>query len=298
MNETADDDLQLVAYLDKQLDDAARAALEARLACEPDLRRRLDEMSIAAPTLNLAFDALLAQAPVAKLRARLDATLIGAPPQRRRGPRAWRLAAAAAIATLLFVGGFAAARFFAEPAVPVADEASESWRQAIADYMTLYTARTFGASPASTLPDDLVALGEQVGVVLDVARLSVVGVSLRRAELLQFHGAALVQIGYVEGETPIALCIVGERQGDAPLTAENLRGFATASWAKDGRGFMVMSGAGSAHRGVGARAARAPLRGCARGASGVGRVMAFAAELGKRASRSASWPAMSRPPTS
>ena len=28
-----------------------------------------------------------------------------------------------------------------------------------------------------------------------------------------------------------------------PLTAENLRGFATASWAKDGRGFMVIGAA-------------------------------------------------------
>jgi len=43
-----DDDRKLTAYLDRELDEAEQAALEARLKNEPTLRARLDALRVAA----------------------------------------------------------------------------------------------------------------------------------------------------------------------------------------------------------------------------------------------------------
>ena len=79
--------------------------------------------------------------------------------------------------------------------------------------MELYTSETFGPAASPTLRTDLAAIGERLGLPLDPDRLSVGELSPRRAQMLQFDGAPLAQIGYVEGEVPLAFCVIrdGER---------------------------------------------------------------------------------------
>src|SRR5271170_6108321 len=65
-----DDDAELVALIDNELDEGRRTALLARLAADERLRQRYEELRQTGAPLD-AFDALLGQAPLARLRALL-----------------------------------------------------------------------------------------------------------------------------------------------------------------------------------------------------------------------------------
>src|ERR1700722_12041230 len=68
---TDHDDARLVALLDGELDDEARAALEARFNAEPDLRARLRQFRDSERPFARAFQLLLDAAPVDRLSASL-----------------------------------------------------------------------------------------------------------------------------------------------------------------------------------------------------------------------------------
>ena len=108
-----DDDRELTAYLDGELDEAERAALDARLEGDPTLRARLGALRAAADRTRLAFAALLETAPLADMRTRLDAAL-AASPARAAPPWRQRVAAtAAAVAIVAFAAGLGAGRWSA-----------------------------------------------------------------------------------------------------------------------------------------------------------------------------------------
>src|SRR5580700_102788 len=66
-----DDDAELVALIDNELDDSNRTALLARLAADEQLRQRYEEFRQTGAPLAASFDELLTQAPLARLRAAL-----------------------------------------------------------------------------------------------------------------------------------------------------------------------------------------------------------------------------------
>src|ERR1700722_16409907 len=74
-----DDDAELVALIDNELDDSSKTALLARLAADERLRHRYEELQQTTSPLPTSFDALLGQAPWARPPA--------APLGRRPGPR-------------------------------------------------------------------------------------------------------------------------------------------------------------------------------------------------------------------
>ena len=65
----ADDDAQLVALIDNELDESGRTALLARLAADERLRQRYEELRQTGAPLAASLDKLLTQAPLARLRA-------------------------------------------------------------------------------------------------------------------------------------------------------------------------------------------------------------------------------------
>ncbi len=81
-----DDDGRLAALIDNELDQESKARLLARLAQDEALRERLEELRRDRARLVTAFDALLEQAPLAKLRAAIPQADAG-PPMRRDAPR-------------------------------------------------------------------------------------------------------------------------------------------------------------------------------------------------------------------
>ena len=231
-----EDDGKLTAYLDGELDQAEQAALEARLASEPNLRERLEALRAAADRTRVAFAALLETAPVADMRARLDAAL-AATPARAAWP--WRrsvAAIAAAVAIVAFAAGLGAGRWSGS----LGDADHDDWRQAVVEYMELYTPESFGPAPSPRLAEALATLSQRLGAPLDVDRLQVPGLSLRVAIPLQYDGAPLGEIAYLDGATPVAFCITRNGEADAALTTSSRGGFAVASWAQGGRGFMLI----------------------------------------------------------
>jgi len=232
-----DDDRKLTAYLDGELEEAKRMALEARLAADPSLRARLEAMHAAADRTRAAFAALLKTAPVADMRSRLESALAAAP-ARAATPRRRVVAIAVAVAIVAFAAGLGAGRW----SVGAGGERAErdDWRQAVVEYMALYTPESFGEAPSPRLGEELASLSRRLGAPLDVDRLKVDDLSPRRAELLQYDGAPLGQIGYLDGATPVAFCILRDGEPDEALATSSRDGFAFASWAQGGRGFMLI----------------------------------------------------------
>src|SRR5271168_3754048 len=68
-----DDDAELVALIDNELDESRRTALVARLAADERLRQRYEEFRQTGAPLAASLDELLTQAPLARLRAALPA---------------------------------------------------------------------------------------------------------------------------------------------------------------------------------------------------------------------------------
>ena len=238
MATSEDDDRQLTAYLDGELDAAERAALDARLGADPTLRARLDALRAAADRTRLAFATLLETAPLADMRTRLEGAL-AASPARSAPPWRRRVAAIAAAAALVaFAAGLGAGRWSVGSGDGLAER--DDWRQAVVEYMALYTPESFGEAASPRLGDELASLSRRLEAPLDADRLKVGGLSPRRAELLQYDGAPLGQIGYLDGATPVAFCILHDGEPDAALATSSRGGFAVASWAKGGRGFMLV----------------------------------------------------------
>jgi anti-sigma factor RsiW len=233
-----DDDRKLTAYLDGELDEAERAALDARLTEDPTLRARLDALRATVERTRLAFATLLETAPVAQMRTRLSAAL-ATPPLHAAPPWRQRVAAVAAAAAIVaFAVGLTAGRWSVGPDGGLAERGD--WRHAVAEYMALYTPESFGEAVSPQLGDELASLSRRLEAPLDVDRLKVDDLSPRRAELLQYDGAPLGQIGYLDGVTPVAFCILRDGEPDAALATSSRGGFAVASWAQGGRGFMLI----------------------------------------------------------
>jgi anti-sigma factor RsiW len=234
------DDRELTAYLDGELDDVERAALDQRLINDPALRARLESLRPAAERTRLAFAALLDTAPIAEMRTRLDAAL-AAPRAPTPAPPSWRrrvAAIAAAAAIVAFGAGLTAGRLSVGSGDIFAQR--DDWRQSVVKYMALYTPESFGEAVSPRLNEELASLSQRLEAPLDVDRLKVDDLSPRRAELLQYDGAPLGQIGYLDGATPVAFCILRDGEPDAAFETSSRGGFAMASWAQGGRGFMLI----------------------------------------------------------
>jgi anti-sigma factor RsiW len=242
-----DDDARLVAFIDGGLDESARKAIEARLAAEVDLRERLARLREGGRPFASAFQALLEEAPVERLQtslAALEPQGRGAAPARSAFVfRAGRLAAAAII---LVGAGAIVGRYglaWLSPGMEITATTSdqhEDWRQAVAEYMNLYTADTFATRPAAQ-PAELGALGEKIDLALTPERIALEGLQFKGAQIFNYEGAPLGQLAYIDPATgPVLFCIIRDAEPDAAMKAEKRERFAVASWARAGRGYMLI----------------------------------------------------------
>jgi anti-sigma factor RsiW len=227
------DDARLVALIDDRIDEAGRRALQTRLMVEPELRARYQQLTAGGLPFRPAFEAALAEAPVARMQARLDA-VGGAPPARRAGLSV----VAAAIA--LFLLGWAVGQYLPPPGLlaPIVAEGRDDWRQAVASYVALYTPQTFvGATPDVTAA--LARLSHGLGVALTPDALALPDLTIKWADVLAYDGAPLGQIVYQDGGNPIVFCIIKNGHEDAPIETETRAGVTIASWAHGGHSFLV-----------------------------------------------------------
>ncbi len=216
-------DNDLTAFLDGALSPRDARRLEADLANDPQLARRLDALTIDTDALRKDFDLLL-QAASPNI-----APMVKAAPRTRL--RAWHgMALAASLAAGIIVG-----LQFTAP--------DEDWQDLAANYHLLY-----GAETLAPVDDDLERITVELArVAQSLARempldalQAPAGIRLKRAQMLAYEGRPLAQIAYVTpaGE-PIALCIIAD-EDDAVLRSLSMRGMAAATWSANGYGFLLI----------------------------------------------------------
>ena len=240
---TDDDDALLTGLVDNQLDEPERRALLARLEAEAPLRARLAKIEAGGRPFAAAFDLLLKEAPLAGLKASLQ-TADRASPKAPRGPF-WRSARAiaAGLGIVVFLAGFGLGRFAPHGA------RQEDWREAVAEYSSLYTRDTFANAQAdeASRAAELNSLSTALGVALTPDKLKLDDLALKSAFALAYDGAPLGQFAYTDASgAPVLFCILADKRADAPPANETRQNFALTTWARDGRGYMVIE-IGRAH---------------------------------------------------
>jgi len=239
-------DSDLVAYLDGELELAKRSALEARLAADAALRARLERLRGGARPFAGAFDILLRNAPEDRLAAILARAEAGAAIGVWRTRR--RLALVAAAVFLFLFGaaaGYLLPRATESPGEEVVAEVKppDGWRQVVAEYLTLYTNETL-----ANIPDDpalraheLSTVGARLSLDLDLDKVALPDLRLKRAQIFELDGRPLAQIAYLsEHHGPIAFCIIADSETDEPRSFEERLGSNIVYWSKDGRGYMLI----------------------------------------------------------
>lgn len=245
-------DRELVAYLDGELTADERAALDRALAGDTVLRRRLEALSTDALALGQAFDVLLDQAPVGRLEAMIGElerpSVVPKQPARQRP--AWRWAAALAAGVVLFVGGVVVGNLVLPraggDAVEVASDAGEggeSWRQAVAEYLGLYTAETLAVAPddPDTRRRELAMVGDRLGLDLTPDLIEVPALRYQRALLFAYDDRPLAQLAYLDPQSgPVSLCILADGAGPEPLEQEVRSGLNVVYWADAKFSYMLI----------------------------------------------------------
>jgi anti-sigma factor RsiW len=229
----SDDDAELVALIDNELDEGSRTALLARLAADEGLRQRYEELRQTGAPLAASLDELLMQAPLARLRAALP---VDSP---TRQPRIAARGLAAGIAIGILAAGAAA---WVALSVGLLRE-REDWRTAIAEYTNLYTNETFSPlnPDASLQAIELRALGARVGANLTPEGVALPGLRFTAAFMLSYDGAPLGVVAYVDPSgAPVLLCIIANDAPDAPIRSERRDNLSLAWWSRGGRSRLVI----------------------------------------------------------
>lgn len=227
-------DEELTAYLDGEADDALQAAIAAQLDSDAQLGERLAALDIPMAALAEGYDALLQDAPPMPVLPDMSAVS----PSRPRFGWGWGIGTfgtglAAGLAVAVFTG-FGQP----EPAPP------PGWAAFVASYQSLYTEATLAAVTLSEAERQaqLTQVSDALG--LDLTTLPAAdGLTLKRAQLLDFRGKPLVQLAYLRADgTPVALCIIPAGPDGKPVSMGAAEGMDLARWNTPGYGFLLIGG--------------------------------------------------------
>jgi anti-sigma factor RsiW len=233
----SDDDAELVALIDNELDDSNRTALLARLAADDGLRQRYEELRRTGAPLVASLDELLMQAPLARLRAALPAEEPPRLPSRRFSGIGLRDLAAGMIGILA-----AGAAAWVALSLGLLRE-RQDWRTAVTDYTNMYSNETFSPlKPDAQLQAiELSALGARLGANLTPENVALPGLRFTMAFMLTYEGSPLGVIAYVDPSgAPVALCIIANDAPDAPIRSERRHNLSLAWWSRGGRSHLVI----------------------------------------------------------
>jgi anti-sigma factor RsiW len=233
-----DNDAELVALIDNELDESRRTALLARLATDEQLRQRYDELREAGAPIAASLGALLEQAPLARLRSMLPAEGVVRQPSGRFGGIALRELAAGIVIGLLAAG---AAAWVALSFGLLGERAD--WRTEVVEYTKLYTNETYSPlhpdAPLQAI--EMSALGDRVGVKLTPENVALPGLRFTVAIMLSYEGSPLGVIAYVDPSgAPVVFCVFANGGADAPIRTEKRKQLSLANWSRGGRGFLVV----------------------------------------------------------
>jgi anti-sigma factor RsiW len=218
-------DARLVAYLDGALGDAEARALEADLAADPALAARLAALDVDLTGLRDEMAGLLARAPA-----------MPAAPAAAPSAPLLQMAAAAAIACALVLGGLLAGLRLGAP--------DEDWRDYAAAYHLLYRPETLAAPFEGD--GGIGAVSQVLG--RDLSALATLdGLDFRRAQVLGWEDAPLVQLAYLDAEgRPFAVCLMPGGESPPDMGSVDRHGLATTTLAAAGLQILVIGPDGAA----------------------------------------------------
>ncbi|WP_420583977.1 hypothetical protein [Ruegeria sp.] len=223
-------DETLKAYLEGTLDEAEARAIEDAVEADPDLEQCLMALDSFAPVVQSVFERLPAETPQVDLP-----NPVAAAPVRSAGGGLRLLAVAASVAVVAV-----AATFWATRPQPL------GWAAQAAIYQSLYVPDTIASLDTSpqALDAQFALAEEQLGRSLDREALEALpGMELKRAQVLSFKGKPLIQVVFADAQgQPFAFCVIRQGEGapNKDVKQAVLSGLATATWAQDGYGYMLI----------------------------------------------------------
>ncbi|WP_170516286.1 hypothetical protein [Ruegeria atlantica] len=221
-------DETLLAYLEGKLDKAEAAAIESAVEADPALEQRLMALDPFAPVVQAVFERVPVETPQVDLPQPMA-------PAVRAGGGLRLLAVAASVAVVA-----ASATFWATRPEPL------GWVQQAAIYQSLYVPETIASldSSSQALDEQFAQAEAQLGRSLNREELEILpGMELKRAQVLSFKGKPLVQVVFADAEgRPFAFCVIRQGEGAPNKDVQQavLSGLATANWAQDGYGYMLI----------------------------------------------------------
>ena len=233
-----EDDAELVALIDGELDEASEARLLTRLTANDALRRRYEALHAVGAPIADGLAAILDAAPLARLAAALPSTNSqpapssrrfslrlartrrrrrDRPPHRRRG-RVPRAILVAAFRRRRLAGGGRRIR------------------------RTLQCRHLRAGQPGHEQEAaQLRAVNQKLETAITSEQLALPGLKFKTAQLLNYEGKPLAEIAFVdEAGQPVLFCVTSGGKADRPRQAETRGEFALASWARGGHQFMVI----------------------------------------------------------
>jgi hypothetical protein len=116
----------------------------------------------------------------------------------------------------------------------------------VAGQLSLYEGAAVASIPVNDAEQQaqLNKLGEELKLDLSRPRVTLEGLTLKRAELLNFRGRKVAQLLYAsEKHGPIAFCIAGEPGGESENEVESRDGLNLMYWTASGRRFLLIGAA-------------------------------------------------------
>lgn len=240
-NEIPSDEL-LVAFLDGELEAGERERIDNLIKTDEAVAKRFDFLSRSEMPFYDAFEPLLENAPAAHLESMLNN--LPAPGDNEPVANGWkRRGFIAAAIGAVFAGVVADRAFLGMRGSSSTEGADLGWRAVVAEYQALYTAETLADLPSDeqSQAEQLRSVASKLGMSLPVEAVTLPGIPLKRAQILEYDGKPLGQLAYLDPvHGPLALCIVRSSKGAKPPQAEQRRGMNVVFWSDDAHGFMLI----------------------------------------------------------
>jgi anti-sigma factor RsiW len=229
----------LTAYLDGVLDGPVSMQIDAALARDDALAKRLEQLDF----------------PLDDLRDVMEPAVLGAPTspyaQSQKEPRAPRksvvrpflrkIAVPTALAAC-FLAGLVVSPLLA-PKGPIGDEPPK-WVQAVASYQALYVTETLDHVTQDTAVTVGILADAEINFNVALApAVELEDLNFKRAQMLGWNGKPLLQLAYLDSDgTPMALCLTPVGADDSEPKTSTSHNLAGVSWVKDGIGYYLVGG--------------------------------------------------------
>jgi anti-sigma factor RsiW len=239
------DDTLLMAYVDGELSPEQRAEVEAAISHSDELAARAAALQASVLPYRAAYDRQSVPPVPESLTRRIEELVsVSAPQERdaRRGSRRFSMqwAAAAFVAGAICSGVLTGYFGGVNPLKPGVDP----WVQSVADYQVLYGRDTVAniREDKATTEQVLADIHQRDGMPVDVPDLRQVGLKFKRVQRLNYHDRPLIQMVYLpERGDPVALCVIEENEGDAPVRASRVGEMKTVTWRTNRLAYVLLA---------------------------------------------------------